>query len=100
MLCAIGTWILLTTHPISFETVLPAFTALPQFLRDNEYKNPTNPDHLAWHAGHKTELNAFPWLLSHPRQMEVFMQVSVMDFIVACPSPFAILQIRQMTTKR
>ncbi|KAJ0120808.1 O-methyltransferase [Diaporthe amygdali] len=57
-----------------FETVLPAFTALPQFLRDNGYKNPTNPDHLAWHAGHKTELNAFPWLLSHPRQMEVFMQ--------------------------
>lgn len=57
-----------------FETVLPAFGALPQFLEDNGYKNPTNPDHLPWHVGHGTELNAFPWLLSHPRQMEVFMQ--------------------------
>ncbi|KAJ4408025.1 hypothetical protein N0V82_009790 [Gnomoniopsis sp. IMI 355080] len=57
-----------------FETVLPAFTALPQYLRDTGYKNPTDPNNLAWHVGHKTDLNAFPWLLAHPRQMEVFMQ--------------------------
>ncbi|POS70288.1 O-methyltransferase [Diaporthe helianthi] len=57
-----------------FESVLPAFVALPQFLRDYEYKNPTNPDQLPWHVGHKTDLNPFPWLLKHPRQMEVFMQ--------------------------
>lgn len=72
---------MLTIHaPASFETVLPAFTALPQFLRDTGYKNPTDPDHLAWHVGHKTEDNAFPWLLAHPRQMEVFMQVSTYSY--------------------
>ncbi|KAK7737525.1 hypothetical protein SLS63_002654 [Diaporthe eres] len=74
--------------------VLPAFTALPQFLRDNEYKNPTNPDHLAWHAGHKTELNAFPWLLSHPRQMEVFMQ-AMATLRDGMPNWFDLVDFRQ-----
>lgn len=87
--------LLLTIHSISFETVLPAFTAFPQFLRDNGYKNPTNPDHLAWHEGHKTDLNAFPWLLNHPRQMEVFMQVSITDLALDSRPCFARLQLQQ-----
>lgn len=92
VLDVLSTWFLILTDdsPLSFETVLPAFTALPQFLRDNEYKNPTDPDHLAWHEGHKTDLNAFPWLLRHPRQMEVFMQVGIRDF--AFSRPYSLLE--------
>lgn len=73
------------SRPTSFETVLPSFTALPQFLRDNGYNNTTDPDHLPWHVGHKTDLNPFPWLLNHPRQMEVFMQVGATHFSLARP---------------
>ncbi|KAL1882842.1 hypothetical protein Daus18300_000480 [Diaporthe australafricana] len=77
-----------------FETLLPAFTALPQFLRDSGYKNPTNPDQLAWHVGHKTDINPFPWLLSHPRQMEVFMQ-AMATLRDGMPNWFDIVDFRQ-----
>lgn len=57
----------------SFDTVLPSFTALPKFLRETGYKNPTDPNHCPWHLGHDTDLNPFPWLNSRPEKLGTFL---------------------------
>ncbi|KAF3761234.1 S-adenosyl-L-methionine-dependent methyltransferase [Cryphonectria parasitica EP155] len=56
-----------------FEMIHPSFVAIPQFLRENGYKNPSDPNHAPWHLGHKTEMNPFPWLKAHPEYMKFFL---------------------------
>lgn len=51
----------------------PSFIAIPQFLRENGYRNPSDPNHAPWHQGHKTDLSPFPWLNAHPEYMRFFL---------------------------
>ncbi|KAI1458696.1 putative sterigmatocystin 8-O-methyltransferase precursor [Annulohypoxylon moriforme] len=56
-----------------FETVSPALTSLPKFLRHNGYTNPTDPTHCPWQIGHGTGETAFPWIQSYPDHTEYFL---------------------------
>ena len=62
-------------HPLttSHETISPALTALPQYLRETGYKNPSDMSYCPWHVGHRTAQSPFDWLQSHPEHMEVFL---------------------------
>jgi len=55
------------------ETISPALTALPQYLRETGYKNPSDMSYCPWHVGHRTAQSPFDWLQSHPEHMEVFL---------------------------
>lgn len=50
-----------------------SFMALPQFLRDTRFRDPTDPARCPWHLGHRTELSPFPWLQANPRYMDFFL---------------------------
>lgn len=52
----------------------PTFNALPEYFRDHEYKNPTNPTDSPWGAGYSTKEHPFQWLQSHPEHFGLFMQ--------------------------
>ncbi|KAK7755795.1 hypothetical protein SLS62_002080 [Diatrype stigma] len=56
-----------------FEMVNQTFNALPQFLRETGYKNPTNPNNCPWQLGHLTDQSPFAWLQSHPEMREFFL---------------------------
>ncbi|CAJ2500565.1 Uu.00g034180.m01.CDS01 [Anthostomella pinea] len=56
-----------------FEMVSPSFMAFPSFLRENGYRNPTDPNHCPWHLGHRTDLSPFPWLQTHPEHFGYFL---------------------------
>lgn len=53
--------------------IYPALMALPAYLRENGFENPTNPEHCPWHIGHKTDLSPFPWLQANPQHLENFL---------------------------
>ncbi|KAI1120532.1 putative sterigmatocystin 8-O-methyltransferase precursor [Nemania abortiva] len=55
-----------------FDTVTPAFMALPKFLRLDEFRNPTDRDDLPWHVAHDTKLSPFDWLPKNPN-LEYFL---------------------------
>jgi demethylsterigmatocystin 6-O-methyltransferase len=57
----------------SFELISPSFMAFPRFLRENGYKNPTDPSNCPWHLGHQTTESPFAWLQSHPQAMDYFL---------------------------
>lgn len=57
----------------SFEMISPSFMALPQFLRESGYINPTDPGYCPWHVGHHTGLSPFSWLQSHPEHFGYFL---------------------------
>ncbi|EMR64685.1 hypothetical protein MGN70_008615 [Eutypa lata] len=56
-----------------FEMVNQTFIALPQFLRQTDYVNPTDPSNCPWQLGHHTKQSPFAWLQSHPEMMEFFL---------------------------
>jgi hypothetical protein len=49
------------------------FFALPQFLSETDYRNPTDPDHAPWHLGHKTDLSPFAWLQQNSQHLTSFL---------------------------
>ncbi|KAL8919505.1 MAG: hypothetical protein Q9172_004959 [Xanthocarpia lactea] len=49
-----------------------SFLALPQFLREGGYVNPTDPRHTAFNLGMHTDQDFFCWLQSHPKDLEIF----------------------------
>lgn len=49
-----------------------SFLALPQFLRESGYVNPTDPRHTAFNLGMHTDQDFFCWLQSHPKDLEIF----------------------------
>ncbi|KAK2834887.1 hypothetical protein FQN49_006813 [Arthroderma sp. PD_2] len=62
----------LMTFPPRFDLLAPAIMAFPRLLRENEYVNPTDPTHTAFHLGMQTSRDLFHWLQCHPRDLENF----------------------------
>lgn len=57
----------------SLETLVPAFNALPEFLRKTEYANVTDGANCPWYLGHQTDKQAFEWVKERPHVMGNFM---------------------------
>ena len=51
---------------------MPAFHALPTFLAESGYQNPTDPKACAWQKGHDTDNQFFPWLVKRPELLRGF----------------------------
>ena len=64
-------WIWLRTS--SFETITPTYMALGQFMRETDYKNPTDASRSPWHLAHNTVLAPFEWLKTHPIDYNYFV---------------------------
>lgn len=58
----------------SFETVMPCFQALPQFLMDTKFANPSDGTNTAFQRAHHTDLPPFVWALEHPFNYSAFNQ--------------------------
>ncbi|KAL2048481.1 hypothetical protein N7G274_000393 [Stereocaulon virgatum] len=54
------------------DMIMPCWQALPKFLADTKYQNPTDPAHCAFQEGHNTEQMAFQWALSVPSRFDNF----------------------------
>lgn len=52
--------------------IMPCWQALPEFLAESEYKNPTDPTHCAFQKGHRTEQVPFEWAMSVPSRFNNF----------------------------
>ncbi|MCJ1355674.1 MAG: hypothetical protein MMC33_005666 [Icmadophila ericetorum] len=50
-----------------FDSVQGTFTELPKYLKDSNYKNPSDATHTAWQLTHKTDLHPFVWLQQNPK---------------------------------
>jgi len=48
------------------------FSALPRFLRETKYQNPTDSTHTAWHLAYNTDEQPFAWLKNHPEYLGWF----------------------------
>ncbi|KAI1197676.1 S-adenosyl-L-methionine-dependent methyltransferase [Nemania serpens] len=59
--------------PFYLETLVPAFNALPEFLRETEYANVTDGANCPWYLGHQTDKQAFEWVKERPDVMGHFM---------------------------
>ena len=53
--------------------MVPTYDALPQFLEETRYANPSDPLKCPWFIGHRTTLNPFVWLQSHPDVVQHFL---------------------------
>lgn len=56
----------------SFGTTAPISQALPAFLRETEYKDPTDELHTAWQKAWRTPLPVFSWFANHPEHLAPF----------------------------
>ncbi|KAI1114290.1 S-adenosyl-L-methionine-dependent methyltransferase [Nemania sp. NC0429] len=52
--------------PFGFETLVPAFNALPEFLRKTSYANVIDGANCPWHLGRHTDKQAFEWVKERP----------------------------------
>ncbi|KAF2967228.1 hypothetical protein GQX73_g6329 [Xylaria multiplex] len=59
--------------PFYLGTLVPAFNALPQFLRDTGYANITDGANCPWFLGHRTDEAPFDWVQKRPDMMQNFM---------------------------
>ncbi|KAI0798392.1 S-adenosyl-L-methionine-dependent methyltransferase [Xylaria sp. FL0064] len=59
--------------PFYLGTLVPAFNALPEFLRKTNYANVTDGANCPWYLGHKTDKQAFEWAKERPDMMGHFM---------------------------
>ncbi|KAJ8120520.1 hypothetical protein ONZ43_g2791 [Nemania bipapillata] len=59
--------------PFYLGTLVPAFNALPEFLRNTKYANVTDGANCPWYLGHQTEKQAFEWVKERPDMMGHFM---------------------------
>ncbi|KAL8793433.1 MAG: hypothetical protein Q9195_004019 [Heterodermia aff. obscurata] len=58
----------------NFETIMPCFQQLPQFLLDTHYQNPSDSAHTPFQRAHNTDQPPFVWILSHPFNFDSFIQ--------------------------
>ncbi|KAK1142382.1 hypothetical protein N8T08_007934 [Aspergillus melleus] len=49
-----------------FDVQLPAWAALPDFLRESEYQNPSDRQRTAFQCAHHTDHTVFTWFMAHP----------------------------------
>ncbi|KAI0100791.1 S-adenosyl-L-methionine-dependent methyltransferase [Nemania sp. FL0031] len=59
--------------PFYLGTLVPAFNALPEFLRNTGYANVTDGANCPWYIGHKTKQQAFEWVKERPVMFGFFM---------------------------
>jgi len=57
-----------------FETVGPAYQALPAFFEATKYANPDNSYRTPLQMGHNTELPVFDWFGANPNNLGFFME--------------------------
>ena len=53
---------------------MPCYQNLPGFLADTEYLNPSESGNSPFQRGHNTKEPPFIWVLSHPSNLQHFMQ--------------------------
>ncbi|KAM0134956.1 hypothetical protein ACHAO1_005389 [Botrytis cinerea] len=58
----------------TFDSVGPAFQALPDFFKDTGYKNPDDASYSPFHPGHRTDLPLFEWFQQNPEKFGFFME--------------------------
>ena len=56
----------------SFDSHMPGWQALPGFLAQTKYRNPSDNAHCAFQIGHNTDLLPFIWVLNHPDRFAAF----------------------------
>ena len=56
----------------TFDVVSFGAMALPSFLAQTDYQNPTDPKNCAFQEGHHTQESAFEWIPRHPEQLKDF----------------------------
>lgn len=57
---------------VSRRFCTPSYYALPEFLRTNDYQNPTNPHDSAWQLGFKTHETMWEWMRARPELSDHF----------------------------
>lgn len=62
----------LFTSAHSFYLSAPPFQAIPEFLRQTEYKNPGDGAHTPFHLAFHTNKSLFEWLADHPDNLAHF----------------------------
>lgn len=58
----------------SFDTVGPAYQALPEFFKATKYKNPADASYTPFHMGHRTNIPLFEWFQRNPDKLGFFME--------------------------
>ncbi|MCJ1402815.1 hypothetical protein MMC11_006036 [Xylographa trunciseda] len=56
----------------NFDTALATWQYLPEFLRNTNYKNPSDSLHCAFQLAHNTDLHTFKWALTQPEKFANF----------------------------
>ena len=56
----------------SFDAQLPCWSALPRFLADSSYQNPSDARNTPFQIAHHTESTAFEWAMCQPDLMQDF----------------------------
>jgi demethylsterigmatocystin 6-O-methyltransferase len=63
---------LILINPCSLDETLSSWQALPSFLKDTSYQNPSDSLHTCFQRGHNTDLHAFKWAAAHPESFKNF----------------------------
>ncbi len=63
---------LILINPCSLDETLSSWQALPSFLKDTSYQNPSDSLHTCFQRGHNTDLHAFKWAAAHPASFKNF----------------------------
>ncbi|KAI9791597.1 MAG: hypothetical protein M1816_003683 [Peltula sp. TS41687] len=58
----------------NFDNLEPCWSAMPQFLANTGYANPTDPANCPAQPGLQTDSTLFQWLPQHPQNFEAFNQ--------------------------
>lgn len=63
-----------SANPDSFDSIGPAVQALPDFLKENQYKDFSDPTNTPLQKGWNTNLPAFLWVQTKPDLLNYFNQ--------------------------
>lgn len=56
------------------DNILPCWQALPEFLAETKYQNPSDGAHSPFQKGHRTDQMPFDWALAVPSRFDNFLQ--------------------------
>ncbi|KAI1133130.1 S-adenosyl-L-methionine-dependent methyltransferase [Nemania abortiva] len=59
--------------PFYLGSLVPAFNAIPEFLRNTKYANVTDGANCPWYLGQQTDKPPFEWVKERPEMMGNFM---------------------------
>ncbi|KAI1387835.1 S-adenosyl-L-methionine-dependent methyltransferase [Hypoxylon trugodes] len=76
------------------EVFIPAYGALPQFLKETNYADVTDNKYIPWNIGRNTDKNFWQWMEEHPAQMDGFLTM-MRTHRLGLSTPFDVLDFEQ-----